>query len=60
VAFCQVERATITGVVTDKANADIDQAIVKIVGEETNQTILRRFAPSIKIIYASLHARRKP
>ena len=38
VAFCQVERATITGVVTDKANADIDQAIVKIVGEETNQT----------------------
>ncbi len=36
--LCQVERATITGVVTDKANADIDQAIVKIVGEETNQT----------------------
>jgi hypothetical protein len=38
VAFCQVERATITGVVTDTANANIDQATVKVVDEETNRT----------------------
>ena len=40
VAFGQVERAKITGVVTDKANANIDQATVKVVDEETNQATI--------------------
>ncbi|QHS53160.1 TonB-dependent receptor [Edaphobacter sp. 12200R-103] len=38
-AFCQVERATITGVVNDKAGANIAQATVKVVDEGTNQAI---------------------
>ena len=39
-ALCQVERATITGVITDKSNANIDQATVKVVEEATNQTTM--------------------